>query len=96
MAKSKSKARGPQRHRGSTTGRYLSAEETGRYTKPVPKDRRHSPRWFGALVVGLLLLGAVLLVGNYLNFLPGAVSPWYLGAGLACILTGFLLATRLR
>jgi hypothetical protein len=81
---------------GSTTGRYTSAEQTGRYTKPVPKDTRRSPRWFGPLVVGLLCVGAFLLVGNYLNFLPGAVSTWYLAAGLGAIVAGFVLATRLR
>jgi hypothetical protein len=83
-------------HRGTTTGRYMSAEQTGRYTRPIPKDTRRSPRWFGALVLGLLLLGVLLLVGDYLQFLPGAVSTWYLGAGLAAIIGGFVLATRLR
>jgi FtsH-binding integral membrane protein len=74
----------------------MSAEQTGRYTRPIPKDTRRSPRWYGALVLGLLLLGVVLLVGDYLSFLPGAVSPWYLVSGLATIVAGFLLATRLR
>ena len=31
------------------------------------------------MCVGLLCLGALLLVGNYLSFLPGAVSPFYPG-----------------
>jgi hypothetical protein len=83
-------------HRGTTTGRYMSAEQTGRYTRPIPKDTRRSPRWFGLLVLGFLLLGVVLLVGDYLEFLPGAVSTWYLVSGLACIVAGFVLATRLR
>jgi Cell division protein CrgA len=91
MAKGKS-----TRHRGTTTGKYMSAEATGRYTKPIPKDRRTSPVWFTVLVIGLLVVGALLLVGNYLSFLPGAVSPWYLAAGLVLILAGFLLATKLK
>jgi Cell division protein CrgA len=74
----------------------MSAEQTGRYTKPIPKDTRRSPWWFGYLVVGLLLLGAFQLVGNYLQFLPGSVSAWYLGGGLVAIIAGFALATRLR
>ncbi|HEY8081904.1 MAG TPA: cell division protein CrgA [Acidimicrobiales bacterium] len=86
----------PRAHRGTTTGKYMSAEQTGRYTRPIPKDTRTSPRWYGFLVVGLLILGALLLVGNYLSFLPGAVSPWYLVAGLASIFVGFALSTRLR
>jgi hypothetical protein len=74
----------------------MSAEQTGRYTKPIPKDTRKSAWWFAYVVVGLLCLGAFLLVGNYLSFLPGAVSPWYLAAGLAAIVGGFALSTRLR
>jgi Cell division protein CrgA len=86
----------PKTHRGTTTGRYMSAEQTGRYTKPVAKDTRRSPRWFGPMCIGLLALGTVFLVGNYLNFLPGAVSPWYLAAGLVSIIFAFVLLTRLR
>jgi len=89
-------AKGRAKQRGAMTGKYMSAEQTGRYTRPVPKDRKRSPGWFGPLVVALLVLGALLLVGNYLNFLPGAVSPWYLASGLILILVGFLLATKLR
>lgn len=74
----------------------MSAEQTGRYTKPIPKDTRRSPRWFGFVVIGLLLIGALCLVGNYLQFLPGAVSPWYLAAGLVSIVSGFVLSTQLR
>jgi hypothetical protein len=91
------KTKGPGRaHRGTTTGRYMSAEQTGRYTRPIPKDTRRSPRWFGPFCVGLLCLGALLLVGNYLQFLPGAVNPWYLAGGLVAIVAGFALLTKLR
>ena len=86
----------PRSHRGTTTGRYMSAEQTGRYTRPIPKDTRRSPRWFGPVCIGLLGLGTLLLVGNYLNFLPGAVSAWYLAGGLVAIVLGFVLLTRLR
>ena len=86
----------PKTHRGAATGRYMSAEQTGRYTRPVPKDTRRSPRWWGPAVISLFLLGTFLLVGNYLTFLPGAVNNWYLGAGFASIVLGFALATKLR
>jgi hypothetical protein len=82
--------------KGSTTGKYTSPEQRGHYTRPIPKDTKRSPKWFGLLVVGLLVLGAFLLVGNYLSFLPGAVSSWYLVAGLVSMLGGFLLATKLK
>jgi hypothetical protein len=89
-------ARAQKAHKGTHVGRYLSAEHTGRYTRPVPRDIRRSPRWFGPIVIGLMLLGAFLLVGNYLSFLPGAVSAWYLAGGFVAIILGFALATRLR
>ena len=90
------KAQKARTHRGTNTGRYMSAEATGRYTRPVPKDTRQSARWYGPLCIGLLVLGTFLLVGNYLSFLPGAVSPWYLAAGLVSIVAGFAMLTRLR
>jgi hypothetical protein len=33
-------------------------------------------------------------MGNYLQFLPGSVSPWYLVVGLGAILGGFILLTK--
>ena len=90
------KSRAARSHRGSTTGKYMSAEQTGRYTRPIPKDVRHSPKWLGPLVLVLLLGGVFLLVGNYLLFLPGAANAGYLIAGLIAIFAGFGFATRLK
>ncbi len=81
---------------GSRVGRYTSAEESGRYTAPIPKGVKASPRWFGGLVLLLLVLGVVMILLNYLTVLPGAVSVWYLVAGLVIIFVGFLMATRYR
>jgi len=81
---------------GSRVGRYTSPEESGKYTRPIPKDVRSSPRWYGPLLLALLLLGVLLILLNYLTVLPGAVSVWYLVAGLVVIFAGFLMATRYR
>ena len=81
---------------GSRVGRYTSAEESGRYTPPIPKDTRTSPRWYGPLVLVLLVLGVLMILLNYLTVLPGAVSVWYLVAGLVVIFLGFIMATRYR
>ena len=80
----------------SKVGRYKSPEESGRYTAPIPKSVRHSPRWFGALVLILLIGGVVVITVNYLARLPFAAhgSPWGLVAGLVMIFAGFLMATR--
>ena len=80
----------------SKVGRYKSPEESGRYTAPIPKSVRHSPRWFGALILILLIGGVAVITVNYLGHLPFAAhgSPWGLVVGLVMIFSGFLLATR--
>jgi hypothetical protein len=82
----------------SKVGRYKTAEESGRYTAPIPKSVRRSPKWYGVLVLGLLIIGVATIVVNYLYRLPFAShgSPWGLVAGLVMIFAGFLLATRYR
>ncbi len=84
--------------RSSKVGRYKSAEESGRYTAPIPKSVRHSPPWFGALILVLLIGGVLVITVNYLAHLPFMAhgSPWGLVVGLAMIFIGFLLATRYR
>ena len=81
---------------GAKVGRYKTAQESGRYTPPVPRDVRRSPRWYGAVLIGLLVLGVLMILLNYIPVLPGAVSVWYLIAGLVIIFAGFVMATRYR
>ena len=82
----------------SKVGRYKTAEESGRYTPPIPKSVRKSPAWFGVLVLVLLIGGVAVIVANYLTHLPFVShgSPWGLVVGLVLIFTGFLLATKYR
>jgi Cell division protein CrgA len=80
----------------SKVGRYTSAEESGRYTPPVPDRARKSPPWYGPVVLGLLVLGVLLIILDYTSILPGGASVWYLVAGLVVIFAGFLMATRYR
>jgi hypothetical protein len=82
----------------SKVGRPSTAEESGRYTRPIPKSVRRSPPWYGALVLILLIVGVAIIVVNYLAHIPGVAhgSPWGLVAGLVLIFAGFLMATRYR
>jgi Cell division protein CrgA len=82
----------------SKIGRYKTPEESGRYTAPIPKSVRHSPRWYGVLVLVLLIGGVAIITVNYLARLPGLSrgSPWGLVVGLVLIFAGFLMATRYR
>ncbi|HMD45526.1 MAG TPA: cell division protein CrgA [Acidimicrobiales bacterium] len=80
----------------SRVGRYTPAVESGRYTPPIPRSVRRSPRWMGILILVLLLGGILVVLLNYLLVLPGSASAWYLVLGLAMMFVGFMLATRYR
>ena len=79
-------------------GRPSTAEESGRYTRPIPKNVRRSPPWYGPLLLVLLIAGLAIVVVNYLAHLPLVAhgSAWGLVAGLVLIFVGFLLSTRYR
>ena len=69
---------------------------SGRYTPPVPKAVKVSPPWVPILMFALLGIGALMIMCNYLELLPGSASNWYLVAGLAFILGGIATATQYR
>ena len=71
--------------------------QSSRYTPPVPKAEKVSPRWVPVLMFLFLTLGAVIIVTNYLGLLPtesGDASNWWLLGGLGCITAGFVTATQ--
>ncbi|MGO9196578.1 MAG: cell division protein CrgA [Acidimicrobiales bacterium] len=69
------------------------AQQSGRYTPPIPKAQRQSPRWFPYVIVGLMVLGLLTIIGNYVHILPGGTQNWYLLAGIAGIIGGLIMAT---
>ena len=69
---------------------------SGRYTAPIPRSVRHSPRWYPFLILGLLLIGVLTTVLNYLDALPNSPSDWYTLGGIIGILAGVLCATFYR
>ena len=71
-----------------------SATPSGRYTPPVPREMKVSPRWVPVLMFTLLGLGVALIVLNYLGVLPGGTENWYLVLGLGLITAGFITATN--
>ena len=57
--------------------------------EPQQKARpRSSPRWFGPLVLGVMALGVIVIVWNYLR--GDAASNGVLFIGLGLIAAGFL------
>ncbi len=69
---------------------------SGRYTPPIPKSQKASPRWLAVVMFTLLLGGMLVVVCNYLGLLPGDANNGYLFLGLGIITVGFLVATRYR
>lgn len=55
--------------------------------------------WVPALMFGLLLLGMIVIILNYMGVLPfvdSEASNWYLLLGLGLILGGIVTATQYR
>lgn len=69
---------------------------SGRYTPPVPKAYKESPKWVPILMLTFLALGMLTIVGNYLGLLPGGAKNGYLFVGLGLITCGFITATKYR
>jgi len=55
-----------------------------------------SPPWVPVLMFGLLIVGSLMIIVNYLGLLPGGTDNWYLLAGLGLILGGIITATQLH
>jgi hypothetical protein len=74
-----------------------SVTPSSRYTPPVPaKLKGPSPVWVPVLLFGLLIVGALFIMLNYMQLLPGAPRNLYLLCGLAGILGGIMVATQYR
>ena len=87
--------------KGRSAGRVTSARAvsraptaSGRYTPPIPRSKKVSPKWMGPLILALLIFGAVTIVLNYFNVLPAGPSNWYLVGGIVLIAGGFVVATQ--
>ena len=68
-----------------------------RYTPPTPKDVKQSHLWVPVTMFTCLVLGVVVIAGNYLELLPGGeVSNNFLVIGLVLLIIGFVLSTFFR
>ncbi|HXQ90946.1 MAG TPA: cell division protein CrgA [Acidimicrobiales bacterium] len=86
------------RSTGRATGRAVArpAAASGRYTPPIPKSVKVSPKWMGPLILVLLIGGALIIVLNYFDVMPASPTNWYLLGGIALIAGGFVIATQYR
>ena len=80
----------PSTRGGASSGSVQSS----RYTPPVDRSAKSSPRWFGILIIALFILGVVVVILNYADLLPGGVNNVWLVVAVGSIFVGLLLATR--
>jgi hypothetical protein len=68
-----------------------------RYTAPAPKQVKHSALWVPVTMFTCLVLGVLVIAGNYMELLPGGeVSNNFLLIGLGLLIIGFVLSTFFR
>ncbi len=105
MASTANQGPGKAQKKGrSTTGRVTASAkgassssgsiQSSRYTPPIDRNQKVSPRWFGVLIIGMFVLGVVIVILNYADLLPGGVNNAWLIAAIGAIFVGLLLATR--
>jgi hypothetical protein len=59
------------------------------HTPPPPKEVKVSPTWYVALMFGLMAVGVVIIILNYIDIMPLDL-PW-LYIGLGSIAAGFVM-----
>ncbi len=80
-----------------TKRRKPAPAKSSRYTPPKPKTAKRSPLWVPATMFTTLGAWMVVILGNYLQLLPGGtVRNSYLFLGLGLLVSGFVLSTQLR
>ena len=89
--------RNPEPEKASPHHRQPGHRRKGtRYTPPVPKSTKRSPRWMAVLMIALFLVGVVVIILNYADLLPGGVNNWWLVGAIGAIFGGLIVATTYR
>ena len=60
------------------------------------QEKGPSPMWYVVLMFGLMGLGTLIILANYVTLLPGSPSNSYLLVGLAGIAGGFGMTLNYR
>jgi Cell division protein CrgA len=84
------------RSTGRATTRAVKQPQTAsaRYTPPIPRNRKVSPKWMGVAILAAFVLGAAVIILSYVEVLPDHGSGWYLAGGIVLMVTGLGLATQ--
>ena len=77
-----------------TRGGRVTPKASSRYTPPIPRDQKVSPKIVPILMFTFLGLGMFTILSNYVGLLPGGAGNGYLIIGLVLITAGFITATQ--
>jgi len=103
MASTAKQGPGKAQKKGRTTGRVTASAkassasgsvQSNRYTPPIDRSQKTSPKWLGILIIAMFALGVLIVILNYAGLLPGGVNNAWLIAAIGAIFVGLLLATR--
>jgi hypothetical protein len=92
----KGAARGTAARAAARDKKSTAPSTSSRYTPPVPSYQKASGPIVPILMFTFWGLGIAMIICNYLQFLPGGVSNWYVFGGLGLILAGIVTATQYR
>jgi hypothetical protein len=59
--------------------------------KPEPSKHKESPTWYVALMFGVMAIGALVVILNYIGVFPGGTDSIWLYSGLGLIGVGFVM-----
>ena len=79
---------------GSGGGGRVTPKASSRYTPPIPRDQKVSPKIVPILMFTFLGIGMFTILLNYVDLLPGGAKNGYLIVGLVLITAGFITATQ--
>lgn len=65
-------------------------------SQAAARDKGPSPTWYVVTMFGLMVIGILVILANYVNLLPGGTSNLYLVLGLAGIAIGFAMTLNYR
>jgi len=60
------------------------------------EEQGASPTWYVATMFGLMAVGIVVILVNYMGLLPGGTDNWYLLVGLGMLGVGFAMTLNYR
>ncbi len=59
--------------------------------QPEPTKQKESPTWYVALMFGVMAIGALVVILNYIGAVPGGTASVWLYSGLGLIGVGFVM-----